>query len=80
MFSEMTKGFGGRIHPRHVRSIHNSNLSDDRGSQPQRSTQLPIFRARTKLFQATSPKGQRRQGLRKKIQRSAQKAILFILW
>jgi hypothetical protein len=23
-FSEMTKGFGGRIHPRHVRSIHNS--------------------------------------------------------
>jgi hypothetical protein len=36
MFSEMTKGFRGRIHPRHVRSIHNSNLSDDRGSQPQR--------------------------------------------
>jgi hypothetical protein len=36
MFSEMTRGFRGRIHPRHVRSIHNSNLSDDRGSQPQR--------------------------------------------
>jgi hypothetical protein len=35
-FSEMTRGFGGRIHPRHVRSIHNSGLSDDRGSQPQR--------------------------------------------
>jgi hypothetical protein len=35
-FSEMTRGFGGRIHPRHVRSIHNSNLSDDRGSQSQR--------------------------------------------
>jgi hypothetical protein len=35
-FSEMTRGFGGRIHPRHVRSIHNSNTSDDRGSQPQR--------------------------------------------
>jgi hypothetical protein len=35
-FSEMTRGFGGRIHPRHVRSIHNSSLSDDRGSQPQR--------------------------------------------
>jgi hypothetical protein len=32
-FSEMTRGFGGRIHPRHVRSIHNSNQSDDRGSQ-----------------------------------------------
>ena len=35
-FSEMTRGFGGRIHPRHVKSIHNSNPSDDRGSQPQR--------------------------------------------
>jgi hypothetical protein len=35
-FSEMTRGFGGRIHPRHIRSIHNSSLSDDRGSQPQR--------------------------------------------
>jgi hypothetical protein len=32
-FSEMTRGFGGRIHPRHVRSIHNSTQSDDRGSQ-----------------------------------------------
>jgi hypothetical protein len=35
-FSEMTRCFGGRIHPRHVRSIHNSSLSDDRESQPQR--------------------------------------------
>jgi hypothetical protein len=35
-FSEMTMGFRGRIHPRHVRSIRNSNLSDDRVSQPQR--------------------------------------------
>jgi hypothetical protein len=30
-FSEMTRGFRGRIHPRHVRSIH-STQSDDRGS------------------------------------------------
>jgi hypothetical protein len=36
-FSEMTRGFEGRIHPRHVRSIHNSTQSDDKGSQPQRS-------------------------------------------
>jgi hypothetical protein len=28
-FCEMTRGFGGRIHPRHVRSIH-STQSDDR--------------------------------------------------
>jgi hypothetical protein len=36
-FSEMTRRFGGRIHPRHVRSIHNSTQSDDKGSQSQRS-------------------------------------------
>jgi hypothetical protein len=34
-FSEMTRGFGGRIHPRHVRSIHSSSQNDDKGSQPQ---------------------------------------------
>jgi hypothetical protein len=35
-FSKMTRGFRGRIHPRHVRSIHNFSQSDDRGSQLQR--------------------------------------------
>jgi hypothetical protein len=35
-FSKMTRGFRGRIHPRYVRSIHNSSQSDDRGSQFQR--------------------------------------------
>jgi hypothetical protein len=36
-FSEMTRGFGGRIHPRHVRSIHSSDQNDDKGSQLQMS-------------------------------------------
>jgi hypothetical protein len=31
----MTRGFGERIHPRHVRSIH-STQNDDRGGQQQR--------------------------------------------
>jgi hypothetical protein len=35
-FSEMTRGFGGRIHPMHVRSIHSSSQNDDKGSQLQR--------------------------------------------
>jgi hypothetical protein len=35
-YSEMTRVFEGRIHPRHVRSIHNSSQSDDRGTQLQR--------------------------------------------
>jgi hypothetical protein len=34
-FSEIARGFGGRIHPIHVRSIH-STQNDDRGSQQQR--------------------------------------------
>jgi hypothetical protein len=36
-FYEMTRGFGGRVHPRHVRSIHIYNQSDDKGSRSQRS-------------------------------------------
>jgi hypothetical protein len=35
-YSKMAMGFRGRIHHRHVRSIHNGSPSDDRGSQPQR--------------------------------------------
>jgi murein tripeptide amidase MpaA len=27
-YSEMTRGFGGRLHTRHVRTIHNPNSSD----------------------------------------------------
>jgi hypothetical protein len=36
-FSEMTRGFGGRLHPRHVRSIHNSNSNDERANNAQSS-------------------------------------------
>jgi hypothetical protein len=36
-FSEMTRGFGGRLHPRHVRSIHNSNANDERTNNAQNS-------------------------------------------
>jgi hypothetical protein len=36
-FSEMTKGFRGRLHPRHVRSIHNSSVNDERASNVQHS-------------------------------------------
>jgi hypothetical protein len=37
MFSEMTRGIGGRLHPRHVRSIHNSNANDERANNAQSS-------------------------------------------
>jgi hypothetical protein len=31
-YSELARGFGGRFHPRHVRSIHNSSTNDNRGN------------------------------------------------
>jgi hypothetical protein len=34
-YSEMTWGFGGRLHPRHVRTIHNPRSSEDRGNHTQ---------------------------------------------
>jgi hypothetical protein len=49
-FSEMTRGFRGRLHPRHVRSIHNSNANDERasnaqhGQQNSRSSSMTSFR------------------------------------
>jgi hypothetical protein len=32
-FSEMTRGYGGRIHPRHVRSIHSTHNDDRRSNR-----------------------------------------------
>jgi hypothetical protein len=34
-YSKMTRGFGGRLHPRHVRTIHNPSLNDYRGNHTQ---------------------------------------------
>jgi hypothetical protein len=57
MFSEMTRGFGGRIHPRHVRSIHFTQ-NDDRVSQqhkPQYSSQ--VLGQQQSYFRARAPRG-----------------------
>jgi hypothetical protein len=56
-FSEMTRGFGGRIHPRHVRSIH-STQSDDRGSQQQRPKySLQASGQQQSSFRPLAPRG-----------------------
>jgi hypothetical protein len=34
-YSKMTRGFGGRVHPRHVRTIHNPSQCEDRGNHNQ---------------------------------------------
>jgi hypothetical protein len=36
-YSEMARGFGGRLKPKHVRTIHNPNTNDDRANHTQGS-------------------------------------------
>ena len=36
-YSEMARGFRGRLHPRHVRTIHNPNANDERANNAQSS-------------------------------------------
>jgi hypothetical protein len=63
-FSEMTRGFKGRVHPRHVRSIH-STQNDDRGSQqqrPQYSSQAS--RQQQSYPRSTAPRGRGARGFR----------------
>jgi hypothetical protein len=55
-FSEMTRGFRGRLHPRHVRSIHNSNSNDERAINAQQSHQNPQSSSMTP-FRPPSPRG-----------------------
>jgi hypothetical protein len=62
-FSEMTRGFGERIHPRRVRSIHNSTQSDDKGSQPQRSQYTSYSSGQQQSsFRPPAPRGRGARG------------------
>jgi hypothetical protein len=65
IFSEMTRGFGGRIHPRHVRSIHSSSQNDDKGSQlqrPQHTSQS--LGQQQSSFRPPAPRGRGGRGFR----------------
>jgi hypothetical protein len=57
-YSEMTWGFRGRLHPRHVRSIHNPSSSDDRGNhtQGQQHSSQPSG-AQQSSFRPPAPRG-----------------------
>jgi hypothetical protein len=62
-FSEMTRGFGGRIHLRHVRSIHNSTKSYDKGNQPQRSQYTSQSSGQQQIsFRPPAPRGRGARG------------------
>jgi hypothetical protein len=73
----MTRGFRGRLHPRHVRTIHNPS---QRQSQPRTSTEFPIIWDAAKLLQTTSLKRQRGMKLWRKIQLTTKKVVLLVLW
>ena len=80
MYSEMARGFGGRFHPRHVRSIHNSSTNDNMGNH----TQTQQHNSQSSGVQQSSlrppaPRG-RGQKLQRKVWRSTQKTVLFIIW
>jgi hypothetical protein len=64
-FSDMTRGFRGRIHPRHVRSIHSSSQNDDKGSQfqrPQHNSQS--LGQQQSSFRPLAPRGKGDRGFR----------------
>jgi hypothetical protein len=64
-FSEMTRGFGGRIHPRHVRSIQSSSQSDDKGSQLQRPQHTSQSSGQQQSsFRPLAPRGRGARGFR----------------
>jgi hypothetical protein len=54
----MARGFGGRFHPTHVRSIHSANPSDDRGNQTQRQQHSSqSLGAQQSSFRPPAPRG-----------------------
>jgi hypothetical protein len=78
-YSEMTRGFGRRIHPRHVRMIHNPSQSEDRGNHNQghqRSSQS--YRMQQSSFRPPAPRGRGGQSLGGRF--SSQPRRLFCLF
>jgi hypothetical protein len=60
----MTRGFRGRIHPRHVRSIH-STQSDDKGSRQQRPQYSSQASGQQQSYlQPPAPRGRGARGFR----------------
>jgi hypothetical protein len=52
----MTRGFGGRIHPRHIRTIHNPNANDDKAIILRAVSTAHSLRACNKLLTDHQPR------------------------
>ena len=46
----MTRGFGGRLHPRHVRTIHNPSSSDDKETTLKAISKAPSLQGHNKVL------------------------------
>jgi hypothetical protein len=66
-YSEMTRGFRGRLHPRHVRTIHNPNTNDDRANHTQSSHKAHNLRECNKLPTGHQPQEVEGEELRRKV-------------
>jgi hypothetical protein len=57
-YSEMTRGFEGRLHPRHVRTIHNPSSNNDRGNHTQgQQHSSQSLGAQQSSFRPPAPRG-----------------------
>jgi hypothetical protein len=57
-YSEMTRGFGGRLHPRHVRTIHNPSSSVDGANHTQGNQQSSqSSRMQQSSYRPPTPRG-----------------------
>jgi hypothetical protein len=65
IFSEMNRGFRGRIHPRHVRSFHSFSQNDNKGSQLQRPQHTSQSSGQQQSsFRTPAPRGRGARGFR----------------
>jgi hypothetical protein len=54
----MTRGFGGRLHPRHFKTIHNPSSSDERGNHTQgRQHSSQSSGTQQSSFRPSTPRG-----------------------
>jgi hypothetical protein len=59
-YSKMTRGFGGRFNPRHVRTIHNPGQSEDRNNHTQgQQNHSKLTRTQQSSFRPPAPRGGR---------------------
>jgi hypothetical protein len=64
-YSEMTRGFEGRLHPRHVRMIHNPSQSEDRGNHTQgHQHSSQSTGTQQSSFRPSAPRGRGRRSFR----------------